>query len=266
MRTIRITAIASALLVASVDFVPLVASILSFITYSLTKHDLNVAIIFTSLQFLNIIREPLIFLPIVLHSCSDAVVAIGRIQKYLNAEELPEPYRVNATNDNAVEVDGDFRWETTAKELQARIEAEANEDLNESRPSTPEPTSKDTSKDVGKTEELASGKAQSKRRWFRSKEPSTPVLPVSSPVEGEANDLVAAPDTVEEDKPFALSDLKLAVPKGAFVAIIGRIGSGKSSLLQSMIGEMRKTRGDVQFGGSVAYVPQSAWIMNATLR
>jgi ATP-binding cassette, subfamily C (CFTR/MRP), member 1 len=33
-----------------------------------------------------------------------------------------------------------------------------------------------------------------------------------------------------------------------------------------MIGEMRRTGGDVVFGGSVAYVPQTAWIMNATLR
>jgi ATP-binding cassette subfamily C (CFTR/MRP) protein 1 len=29
---------------------------------------------------------------------------------------------------------------------------------------------------------------------------------------------------------------------------------------------MRRTRGDVIFGGSVAYVPQAPWIMNATLR
>jgi ABC-type transport system involved in cytochrome bd biosynthesis fused ATPase/permease subunit len=29
---------------------------------------------------------------------------------------------------------------------------------------------------------------------------------------------------------------------------------------------MRRTRGEVIFGGTVAYVPQSSWIRNATLR
>lgn len=33
-----------------------------------------------------------------------------------------------------------------------------------------------------------------------------------------------------------------------------------------MIGEMRKTRGEVRLGGSIAYVPQTAWIKNLTLR
>lgn len=60
--------------------------------------------------------------------------------------------------------------------------------------------------------------------------------------------------------PFTLMDLCIEVPKGKFVAVVGKVGSGKSSLLQAMVGEMRKTRGDVVFGGSVAYVAQSPWI------
>ncbi len=46
----------------------------------------------------------------------------------------------------------------------------------------------------------------------------------------------------------------------------GPVGSGKSSLLEGMIGEMRRTAGSVKFKGSVAYCPQSAWIQNATVR
>lgn len=49
----------------------------------------------------------------------------------------------------------------------------------------------------------------------------------------------------KDEKPFELLGMKVKVPKGAFVAIVGRVGSGKSSLLQAMIGEMRKTRGEV---------------------
>lgn len=51
----------------------------------------------------------------------------------------------------------------------------------------------------------------------------------------------------KDEKPFSLTDLQITVPKGAFVAIVGKVGSGKSSLLQAMIGEMRRTRGEVGY-------------------
>ena len=44
------------------------------------------------------------------------------------------------------------------------------------------------------------------------------------------------------------------------MALVGPVGSGKTSLLQGFIGEMRKTSGNITFGGSVGYCPQSAWI------
>ena len=43
-------------------------------------------------------------------------------------------------------------------------------------------------------------------------------------------------------------------------------GEDAKALLQSLVGEMRKADGEVVFGGSVSYVPQAPWIMNATLR
>uniref|UniRef100_A0A672SJN2 Multidrug resistance-associated protein 1 n=1 Tax=Sinocyclocheilus grahami TaxID=75366 RepID=A0A672SJN2_SINGR len=53
---------------------------------------------------------------------------------------------------------------------------------------------------------------------------------------------------------------------GAFVAVVGHVGSGKSSLLSALLGEMQKQEGSVSIKGSVAYVPQQAWIQNATLK
>ena len=44
------------------------------------------------------------------------------------------------------------------------------------------------------------------------------------------------------------------------------MGSGKSSILSAILGEMYKISGQVHVRGSTAYIPQTAWIMNATLR
>lgn len=59
---------------------------------------------------------------------------------------------------------------------------------------------------------------------------------------------------------FKVTDVTMTIPRGQLVAIVGPVGSGKSSLLQGLIGEMRKTAGSVVFGGSIAYCSQIAWI------
>jgi ABC-type transport system involved in cytochrome bd biosynthesis fused ATPase/permease subunit len=65
--------------------------------------------------------------------------------------------------------------------------------------------------------------------------------------------------------PFRVQDISMLIQRGMLVAIVGRVGSGKSSLLMALIGEMRKVTGSVTFGGRVAYCSQTAWIQNATL-
>ncbi|KAG0204740.1 hypothetical protein BGX28_003401 [Mortierella sp. GBA30] len=63
-----------------------------------------------------------------------------------------------------------------------------------------------------------------------------------------------------------LSDISLQIPEGNLTAIVGRIGQGKSSLLSAIMGEMYKKQGTVKVYGDLAYVPQQAWIINATLK
>uniref|UniRef100_A0A8C3AL27 Multidrug resistance-associated protein 1 n=1 Tax=Cyclopterus lumpus TaxID=8103 RepID=A0A8C3AL27_CYCLU len=63
-----------------------------------------------------------------------------------------------------------------------------------------------------------------------------------------------------------LKRLNVCIPEGSLVAVVGHVGSGKSSLLSALLGEMDKLEGTVAVKGSVAYVPQQAWIQNATLK
>lgn len=50
------------------------------------------------------------------------------------------------------------------------------------------------------------------------------------------------------------------------MAIVGRVGCGKSSLLAALLGEMERLRGEVRIRGRIAYVPQTAWIQNMSVR
>jgi len=65
--------------------------------------------------------------------------------------------------------------------------------------------------------------------------------------------------------PF-LSGISLSVPKGDLLAVVGRVGSGKSSLLSGILGEMFKLSGTVELRGKVAYAAQTPWLLSATLR
>lgn len=53
---------------------------------------------------------------------------------------------------------------------------------------------------------------------------------------------------------------------GSLTMIVGGVGSGKSSVLNALIGHITRKGGEVEVGGRIAYVAQSAWIMNDTLQ
>ncbi|CAN7046016.1 unnamed protein product [Brassica oleracea var. botrytis] len=69
----------------------------------------------------------------------------------------------------------------------------------------------------------------------------------------------------DEDNVPALKDINFKVNKGELTAIVGTVGSGKSSLLASVLGEMHRITGQVSVCGSTGYVAQTSWIQNGTV-
>ncbi|KAI7824477.1 P-loop containing nucleoside triphosphate hydrolase protein [Kickxella alabastrina] len=65
---------------------------------------------------------------------------------------------------------------------------------------------------------------------------------------------------------FALKPMSMRIEAGEFVTVVGRIGSGKSSLLSGLCGEMPITSGQSCVRGSIAYMCQEAFVINATFR
>ena len=63
-----------------------------------------------------------------------------------------------------------------------------------------------------------------------------------------------------------LNGISLAVERGQLVCIVGGVGSGKSSLIHGILGEMALSTGEVSVGAKLAYSPQSSFTLNTTLR
>ncbi|PPQ65049.1 hypothetical protein CVT26_015745 [Gymnopilus dilepis] len=198
---------------------PILATILAFICYSLSGHDLNPGIIFSSLSLFQLLKTPVMLLPISLSSITDAYNAISRLYCVFIAETTNDDRIINLDADFAVKVvHASFTWE---------VPAPANE--------------------------------SSSKKKRRNKKKAAHNIYLAGPEK-------PPPNTNSTSAVFRLNDVNLLIPRGQLVAIVGHVGSGKSSLLQALIGEMRKTEGMVTLGGSVSYCPQTAWIQNATVR
>ncbi|MCO5601829.1 hypothetical protein L7F22_055954 [Adiantum nelumboides] len=71
------------------------------------------------------------------------------------------------------------------------------------------------------------------------------------------------------EKPFHLENLNMHITPGELVAIVGPVGSGKSTVFEALVGEVKMTSGRLIWGGGagkIAYCPQSPWIQAATVR
>ena len=67
-----------------------------------------------------------------------------------------------------------------------------------------------------------------------------------------------------------MKNIDITIQKGEFVCIIGEIGSGKSSILSSLIGDMlvetKTNESPILVNETLSYVQQSPWIQNKTIR
>ncbi|KAJ1329416.1 ATP-binding cassette subfamily C (CFTR/MRP) member 1 [Microdochium nivale] len=218
---------------------PIYASMLTFVTYSKTNNALAPAQVFSSLALFNGLRMPLNLLPLVIGQVTDAWQSIQRIQEFLLAEEQGDVAVHDSENTNAVELNGaSFTWErTTTQDPQASPVA------------------------VGGDKNAAALKKGDKP----SKSVNNSKTSKGSTSGADESDDTAS-TLVEEREPFKIQDLNLAVGRKELIAVIGSVGSGKTSLLAALAGDMRKTGGEIVLGASRAFCPQYAWIQNATLR
>ena len=220
---------------------PVLASMLTFITYYLSKHVLSAAPIFSSLALFNTLNVPLETLPVAIGRVVDANASAERISEFLAAEELQEDANWDAESENAIIVDhATFVWEANVTQY-----SEAGKrNKHEKKPP------KERFKEL---------KTQSKN----GRKGENPTLDLT-------RSLSAVPPgtSIDEENlpPFQIAGINISVGCKELVAVIGSVGSGKSSFLSALAGDMRKTSGKITFQSSRAFCPQYAWIQNATVR
>lgn len=230
-----------ALLISVISAVPTVSAILMFCAYWGSGHDLNAAIVFSSLAYLNSLALPFNFIPFLAALFVQMKVAAGRVTTFLLLDEISLIDEIKDPNipvPTITILDADFNWDVPKEEK--KPEEIANGEAKDATPASPngEADKKDNRK--------------SNRKSARK----------SGPPAGE--ELPTAP--IKKYPEFTLKDTNVHFSGPQLVAVVGPVGSGKSSLCNSLLGEMKLLKGSVAKKGTIAYVPQQAWIINASLR
>merc|ERR1719357_734637 len=69
---------------------------------------------------------------------------------------------------------------------------------------------------------------------------------------------------------FKLKELNFKIQRGELTAIVGSVASGKSSIMNALVGEMYLQEGEVisrlHKEEKIAYLPQKTYILNASVR
>ncbi|KAL7034207.1 hypothetical protein ACKWTF_007899 [Chironomus riparius] len=79
----------------------------------------------------------------------------------------------------------------------------------------------------------------------------------------------ASGDKDAEDKneyKLTLNKINLKVKRGRLVGILGHVGAGKSSLLQTILRELPIESGKMSIKGKISFAPQEAWVFSGSIR
>ena len=215
---------------------------------------MTAATAFTTISLFNLLQFPFAFLPMGLAQYSQSLVSTRRLLNFFVSEELGEYVSRDDHKDNiAIEMnDLSVCWVKESEEGDGVVEEEEGTDKIEAMM-------------VSKIDRLdpheQTLRAQKEAAEAKAADALTAEEKESQAVAAAVTDKRALINRSAQ----TLSDINLVIPKGALVAVVGALGSGKSSFLSAILGEMHAQTGTVNVVGSVAYCEQRPWILNATV-
>jgi|AntRauTorckE5430_2_1112549.scaffolds.fasta_scaffold01045_2 ATP-binding cassette subfamily C (CFTR/MRP) protein 1 len=228
---------------------PIIQPILVFLTYiRVQDKPLSASTAFTTVALFNIMRFPFAFLPMGILQFIQSRISLRRLGNYLQLPELekyvisePDVDDLNVENSSSAPVsvmmkNCSFSW---------------------------------TNHKANLTPIDSSGDKKKKRRGSNASASSD----IASSVVGST--LSGANEEPLEDVE-TLRNISVTINEGELVAVVGSVGSGKSSFLSAILGEMEPMNGStvhvpralnqVDEANFVSYCSQSPWVVNDTLR
>ncbi|KNC82173.1 hypothetical protein SARC_05531 [Sphaeroforma arctica JP610] len=246
---------------------PVFVSITTFTVYTATGNIVQANVVFPAIALFATLRFPLAFLPMIIAGVAKMNVARTRITKFLIADEIEDELANDRNRPDGAMVginNGTFYWVSEMEESKDLEVQESGKEKKRGR-------GKGKRKRVSKADE---GGMESRDRIMPVADGSKQRIESSDfgkvdidSVEDIQDSIVSKFEpTNRTQHGFELRALNVQIQPGELFAVVGAVGSGKSSFLAALIGDMTCADGDVYVNGSVAYAAQQAWILNGTLK
>ena len=241
--------------------VPILVAVATFATYTLTGNKMDVASALTALALFDILRFPLFMLPQVINNLVEASVSFNRVREFLLSEEhVPVGGRA-VGGASGISIDNaSFVYDS--KKPKMNLTAEFKKIGN-----------KEVMMDLHEKDwEIALLKSQLKDMELKLKEliaketTTNEDEPLISKSESRHVYNALEESSEEMDSLLSLRRVTLDIQPGELVAVVGAVGAGKSTLINSILGEVRALSGNMSAKGSMAYFPQIPFIMNDTVK
>ncbi|XP_051715808.1 ATP-binding cassette sub-family C member 5 isoform X2 [Ctenopharyngodon idella] len=226
--------------------VVVIASVCTFTLHMSLGYDLTAAQAFTVVAVFNSMTFALKVTPLAVRALSEGSVAVKRFQKLFMMEDRQQISVKTEDPCNAVEFkDATLVWEKKKKKSQ----------VQQKRGGMRRVLRREKLRLYIVTEE-SKGK---------SEEPNAEHLLTHMEQESPQS-TISSTQSIRPPLHKTLHRMDLSIRKGSLVGVCGGVGSGKSSLLSALLGQMTLLDGSVAVNGGFAYVAQQAWILNDSLR
>ncbi|XP_039871884.1 multidrug resistance-associated protein 5 [Simochromis diagramma] len=224
------------------------ASVCTFSLHMALGYDLTAAEAFTVVAVFNAMTFALKVTPLAVRSLSEASVAVKRFQRLFTMDDREEVVEKMEDPGNAVE----FQVATLAWEKA------------KGKKPNPAPKKRGVMKHVLRREKLSLYISTEDDKGNKEN-PNVQSLLTNMEQESPQS-TVSSTQSIRPPLHKTLHQINLRIKKGSLVGICGGVGSGKSSLLSALLGQMTLLEGKVAVSGGFAYVSQQAWILNDSLR
>ncbi|CAL4069089.1 unnamed protein product, partial [Meganyctiphanes norvegica] len=222
--------------------ISILATIITLLGVTLSGNDLSSSAAFTIFSVFNAMQFTVAVLPFTVRSIAEAKISLGRIQKLLDLPEHSKRSLGLVNNQLAVQLrNATFAWQIVDIDFRAQPDNCPN-----------------GSKDIQipkKNENQQNGDVKTMENGIIRKVDS------QSNIASMNNDKLKDMKVIE-----TLFNISISIKHGSLVGVCGSVGSGKSSLISAVCGDMQQITGDMQINGKLALVTQQAWIYNATLQ
>ncbi|XP_013884203.1 ATP-binding cassette sub-family C member 5 [Austrofundulus limnaeus] len=253
-RLLELTGYFQSITVGVAPIVVVIASVATFSTHMLLGYDLTAAQAFTVVTVFNAMTFALKVTPFSVKSLSEGSVAVERFKSLFLLPEVASLRESPSDPQVAVEMRGaSLGWEGLGQSTQSSPYIRV----------TRRHRQRDKCRDAGvlqdeeEQEEVTGSLLGGAEQVFSPEEEDVE--------ENSCPPLLAVPP-VSQHLQSTLHCIDLSVQQGKLLGVCGSVGSGKTSLISAILGQMTVLEGTVAVRGRMAYVAQQAWILNATLR